>query len=66
MKKNVGTLDRVIRILFALAMIALYMTGQISGTTGLIFLIVGLILGITGLISLCPIYMMLGLSSKKE
>lgn len=55
----------MIRIIFAIAMVVLYLTGQISGTTGVILLIIGLILGITGLISLCPIYMMLGLSSKK-
>lgn len=65
MKKNVGSLDRLIRIIFAIAMVVLYITGQITGTNGMILLIIGLILGITGLISLCPIYMMLGLSSKK-
>lgn len=65
MKKNVGSLDRLIRIIFAIAMVVLYLTGQITGTTGMILLIIGLILGITGLISLCPIYMALGLSSKK-
>ncbi len=65
MGKNVGTIDRVIRILIAVVVGILYFTNVISGTLGIILLVVAGILVLTSLVSICPIYLMLGLSSKK-
>jgi hypothetical protein len=66
MKKNVGTIDKVIRILIALVIIALYFTNIIIGTLGIILLIVAAIFILTSLLSLCPIWMLLGLSTSKK
>jgi hypothetical protein len=66
MKKNVGTIDKVIRILIAVVVVTLYFTNVISGTLGIILLAVSAILVVTSLVSICPIYSALGLNSGKK
>lgn len=66
MKKNVGSIDKVIRILMALLVITLYFTQVISGTMAVILLIVSAILIITSVISFCPIYWPFGISTNKK
>jgi Flp pilus assembly protein TadB len=57
MKTNVGTTDRVVRILLAFVLAGLYFTGIISGTIGIIALILAIVLVITGLVGFCPLYL---------
>jgi hypothetical protein len=66
MKKNMGMIDKVIRILIAVVVVVLYFTNVISGTLGIILLIVSGILVLTTLINFCPIWAMLGISTKKK
>jgi hypothetical protein len=67
MKKNLGNLDRVLRIGFFVLVAILFFTKVISGTSGIILLVVGIILALTSLVSFCPIYWALGWkTSKKE
>jgi hypothetical protein len=66
MKKNVGSIDKVIRILMALLVITLYFTQVISGTVAVILLIVSAILILTSVISFCPIYWPFGISTDKK
>lgn len=66
MKKNLSLADRIIRILIAVVVGILYFTNQISGTTAIILLVIAGILILTGLISFCPLYFLLGLSTKKK
>jgi hypothetical protein len=66
MKKNVGSIDRVVRILMALVVIVLYFTHVISGTLAVILLIVSAILILTSVISFCPIYWPFGISTDKK
>lgn len=66
MKKNIGSIDKVIRILMALLVIVLYFTQVISGTVAVILLIVSAILILTSLVSFCPIYWSVGISSDKK
>jgi fatty acid desaturase len=65
MKKNMGGADRIIRVIFAVIIAVLYFTGVITGTLGLILLIVAAIFILTGLIGFCPLYLLFG-GSKKE
>jgi hypothetical protein len=60
MKKNLGNLDRVLRIGFFVLVAILFFTKVISGTSGIILLVVGIILALTSLVSFCPIYWALG------
>lgn len=58
MKMNVGTLDRVVRVAAGLILIALALTGTI-GLWGWI----GVVPLVTGALSTCPLYSILGLST---
>ena len=60
MKTNVGSVDRVIRVIVGLALLSLLflLNGQ-ARWLGLI----GIILLLTGFVSFCPLYSILGVSS---
>lgn len=58
MKVNVGTIDRVLRVLVGLVLIGLAATGKV-GLWGYI----GVIPLLTGLFSFCPAYALLGINS---
>ena len=65
MKENVGTVDRALRVVIG---IALAMGGWLGpeGAMGLVLLVVGLVLVVTGLMSHCPIYSVAGLNTVEE
>ncbi len=63
MKKNMGTIDRVARIVIALVFAALYFTGTVTGTLGIVLLVLGGVFVATSLISFCPLYTIFGLST---
>jgi hypothetical protein len=56
MKKNMGTIDRIIRILLAIVVVILYMTGSITGVVAIILGILTFVFIITSLIGFCPLY----------
>lgn len=66
MKRNVGTADRVIRILVAVVIAVLYFTNVIEGTLGIVLLVLGGILVITAIVSFCPLYYPFKLSTSKK
>jgi len=66
MKKNMGSADRVIRILVAVAVIALYFGNLISGTTAIILLVLAGVFILTSFMSFCPLYLPFGISTRKN
>ena len=66
MKKNMGSIDKAVRILIAVAVIILYFTHQISGTMAIIGLVLSGIFILTSFISFCPLYMPFGISTRKK
>ena len=66
MKLNMGVLDRIIRIVIAAIVAALYFLKQISGTAAIILGVIAVIFVITGFVGWCPIYAALGLSTKEK
>ncbi|MCB0699259.1 MAG: DUF2892 domain-containing protein [Chitinophagales bacterium] len=65
MKKNVGSADRVIRVLLAIVFAVLYFTQTVTGTLGLVLLVLGGIFLVTSLMGFCPIYRIVGMSTCK-
>jgi fatty acid desaturase len=65
MKKNMGSADRITRTLIAAIVAVLYFTGTVSGTLGLVLLILAGVFLLTSLISFCPLYAPFGLSTCK-
>jgi hypothetical protein len=66
MKANMGLLDKVIRIIIAIAFSALYITKTVEGTLGIILLALGGVFLLTSVISFCPLYTIFGLSTCKK
>jgi len=56
MKKNMGTIDKLIRILVAVVLAILFFTNVISGILGIILLVLAGVFVLTSLISFCPLY----------
>lgn len=65
MTKNMGTTDRAIRTLIALAIVVLYFTGKISGTVAIVLGIVAVAFLVTSFVGWCPSYLPFGLSTRK-
>ena len=65
MKKNMGTIDRLLRVLVAIAIFILYYFGTISGTLAIILLVVAGIFILTSFISFCPLYALFGIKTFK-
>lgn len=61
MKKNMGTADKVIRFIIAAVLIALYYTGTLTGTLGIVGLVVAGIFVLTSLVNFCPLYAIFGI-----
>ena len=66
MKPNMGTIDKAIRIVLALVVGVLYFTGQISGVVAIILGILAIVFVLTSLISFCPLYLPLGISTRSK
>lgn len=66
MTKNMGTADRVIRSVIALAVVVLYFTGRISGTVAILLGIVAIAFLVTSLVGWCPSYLPFGISTRKQ
>lgn len=66
MKKNMGLIDRIIRVNLAIIVATLYFTGQITGTAAIILGIVAAVFLITSLLAICPLYSIVNLSTRKE
>jgi len=66
MKKNMGTTDKVIRILVAVIFVVLYFTHVVSGVLGIIFLAIAAMFVVTSIVGICPLYTPLGLSTGKK
>lgn len=66
MKVNMGSADRIIRMIVAVVFAIMYFTGIVPGTLGLILTIVALIFLFTATTGFCPIYRVLGVSTKKD
>jgi hypothetical protein len=66
MKKNMGTIDRVIRIVLAIVVVILYMNGSITGVAAIILGILAFVFIITSLIGFCPLYVPFKISTIKK
>jgi len=66
MTHNMGILDRTLRTIVALAVVALYFTGRIHGTLGIVLLVFAGIFLLTSFISFCPVYTLLGITTGKK
>jgi len=65
MSKNMGTADRIIRVLIAIVIAGLYFTHRISGTLAIVLCLVAIAFVVSSLVGWCPSYVPFGLSTRK-
>ncbi|MDX2173845.1 MAG: DUF2892 domain-containing protein [Bacteroidota bacterium] len=63
MKKNMGSADRIIRLIIAAVIAVLFFTNVVSGTLGIILLVAAGVFALTSLISFCPLYPLVGINT---
>jgi hypothetical protein len=63
MKKNMGTVDRIIRVVLAIIASGLYITGTVTGTVGVGMMLLGGIFLAVSFLGFCPIYALLGIKT---
>ena len=66
MKKNMGVIDRVLRVLGAILLGVLYFTETITGTLGIVLLVLAIVFLLTSLISICPLYLPFGIKTFRK
>ncbi len=66
MKKNMGTIDRIIRTLLAIIVALLYFTGNISGFAAIILGLFAIVFLLTSLVGYCPLYKPFNFSTRKK
>ena len=66
MKKNMGTADKAIRIIIAIVIAYLFYKDIISGTLGIILMILAIVFLLTSLIGYCPLYKPMGINTNKK
>lgn len=66
MKKNMGMIDKTVRIALAALAVVLYFLGVVKGTLALVVLIIAIVLVVTSLISFCPLYTLFGWNTDKK
>lgn len=63
MKKNMGNIDRGLRILVAAVFAVLFFTNVVSGVLGYVLLGLGGVFVATSLIGFCPLYTLIGVKT---
>lgn len=66
MKKNMGSADKLIRVLIAVVIAVLYYTGKIEGTLAIVLMAFAIIFLLTSLVSFCPLYTIFGINTCKK
>ncbi|HRF78455.1 MAG TPA: DUF2892 domain-containing protein [Flavobacteriales bacterium] len=66
MKTNMGSADRAIRVLIAIAVAILYFTGTIQGTLGVVLLVLAVVFLLTSVMGFCPLYTLFGMNTCKR
>ena len=63
MTKNMGSTDRIIRFILAAVFVGLYFTNVVTGTVGIVLLVLATVFVLTSLVSSCPLYSLFGLKT---
>lgn len=65
MNKNMGSADKIIRLILAALFVILYFTGTVTGTVGIILLVLAAVFVITSLTGVCGLYKLFGINTCK-
>ncbi len=65
MQGNMGGFDRILRTIIAIVLGVLYFGKVVTGTLGIVLLVIAIIFLLTSLVGYCPLYSIIGVSTKK-
>jgi hypothetical protein len=65
MPKNMGNADKIIRIIISVIIAGLYLSETITGTVGVVLLVLAVIFALTSAVGFCPLYWPFKISTKK-
>lgn len=57
MKRNMSNLDRIIRVILAALFAYLYFSGVVTGTIGIVLVVLGAVFVLTAVTAFCPLYL---------
>ena len=63
MKHNVGTADKIVRIILAIVFAGLYFGNVVTGTFGIVLLVLGIVFLLTAIVGFCPLYTLSGINT---
>jgi len=66
MIRNVGSVDKIIRLVAGAALAVFGFTAMGASGMGLVAIVVGIVLIATALLNFCPLFKILGISSAKS
>jgi hypothetical protein len=66
MKKNMGSADKIIRFILAAVFVYLWYAGIVSGTLGIVLLVLAGVFVLTSVVSFCPLYTLVGVKTCKR
>lgn len=66
LEKNMSTTDSIVRFVLAAIFAVLYFTGTVSGTFGVVLLVLAVVFALTAVVRICPIYLMFKLSTIRK
>jgi hypothetical protein len=66
MKKNMGQIDKVIRLILASLFLILVITGVVEGTVAIVLIVLAVVFALTSLIGFCPLYRIFNISTCKK
>ncbi len=61
MKKNMGTIDRIVRVFVAALLAYLFFSGALVGVLGIVALIIAGVFVVTAVFARCPLYCLIGM-----
>lgn len=65
MKRNLSNIDRIVRVVLALVFAYLYFGGIVTGTLGIVLVVLGAVFLLTALLAFCPLYVPFKFSTYK-
>jgi len=66
MRANMGKIDRVLRLAVAVIIAALYFSETITGTVGIVLLVLAAVFALTSFVSFCPLYLPFGINTRPK
>jgi hypothetical protein len=66
MKRNMSDIDRIVRVVIAALFAYLYFGGIVTGTLGIVLVVLGAVFVLTSVVSFCPLYGLFKFSTYKN